>query len=356
MIYDIAVIGLGPAGSTVARLLGEKYRVAVIDRKSLQDPEGKTKCCGGLLADDAQKALAKFGFTLPKDILVNPQVFAVRTMDLELKTERYYQRFYMNMNRYAFDAWLCSLIPESVDLFDNALCTNIFSKDENFQIDFRQHDEKKTIYAHQIIGADGAGSIVRKQFFSHKKIRKYVSIQEWFDVKEQDPFYAAIFDRQTTNSYSWALCKDGSFLLGSALPPIDTVMRFKRLKEKLQERGFILEKPLKREGCYVNFLSSPKEIYTGDGNVFLIGEAAGMISPSSLEGISYAIDSAYILAEVLLKSNQRVAERYHRASGGLRRKLWVKIVKAPFLNEPILRHPIMLSGIDSIKMITPTRK
>jgi flavin-dependent dehydrogenase len=43
----------------------------------------------------------------------------------------------------------------------------------------------------------------------------------------------------------------------------------------------------------VNSPKSIREIECGKENIFLIGEAAGFISPSSLEGISYAMDSAF---------------------------------------------------------------
>ncbi|HPV99705.1 MAG TPA: colicin M resistance protein CbrA, partial [Oscillospiraceae bacterium] len=117
-IYDFAIIGLGPAGATAARLLDPKFRVAAIDKKSRAGREGFQKPCGGLLAPDAQKALSKFGLTLPKEILVDPQIFAVKTTDTKQKLLQYYQRFYINMDRHQFDLWLISLIPDSVDLFD----------------------------------------------------------------------------------------------------------------------------------------------------------------------------------------------------------------------------------------------
>ena len=42
------------------------------------------KPCGGLISGDAQKALASFDMTLPKDVLVDPQIFAVKTIDLRI--------------------------------------------------------------------------------------------------------------------------------------------------------------------------------------------------------------------------------------------------------------------------------
>ena len=34
-MYDIAIIGLGPAGSTIARLLDKRFRVIAIDKKTI---------------------------------------------------------------------------------------------------------------------------------------------------------------------------------------------------------------------------------------------------------------------------------------------------------------------------------
>ena len=69
-MYDIAIIGLGPAGAMLARLLDSSFSVVVIDKKAT-DGTGFHKPCGGLLAQDAQKALSRFDLTLPKDVLVH---------------------------------------------------------------------------------------------------------------------------------------------------------------------------------------------------------------------------------------------------------------------------------------------
>lgn len=54
-MYDVAIVGLGPAGATLARLLDSSLSVAAIDRKSSEDNSPR-KPCGGLLAPDAQRS------------------------------------------------------------------------------------------------------------------------------------------------------------------------------------------------------------------------------------------------------------------------------------------------------------
>ncbi|MEL7657249.1 MAG: FAD-dependent monooxygenase, partial [Bacillota bacterium] len=61
-MYDVLIIGAGPAGSSLARLIGDKYKVLLIDKRDLanENPHNLArKCCGGLLAPDAQKMIAK---------------------------------------------------------------------------------------------------------------------------------------------------------------------------------------------------------------------------------------------------------------------------------------------------------
>ena len=113
MQYDAAIIGAGPAGATFARRLAQQSPELKILLLDAQD-EGHKKPCGGLLAPDAQKTLAHFDLVLPKSVLADPQIFAVETMDLRTRRVRYYQRYYLNMDRYAFDRWLVSLVPPTV--------------------------------------------------------------------------------------------------------------------------------------------------------------------------------------------------------------------------------------------------
>jgi len=88
----------------------------------------------------------------------------------------------------------------------------------------------------------------------------------------------------------------------------------------------------------------------GDKNAFLIGEAAGFISPSSLEGISYAIGSGYLLSQCFNKSQDNPYWAYRKGTRKIRLKLLSKYIKHPF----ILRKAVMKSGVAAIKLITPS--
>ncbi len=352
-MYDIAIIGSGPAGANLARLIGDKYKVLLLDKRDFynESPINRpVKCCGGLLAPDAQKMIAKLGLGIPKDVLVTPQLFAVRAVDLTKNLERLYQRFYFNIDRGRFDRWLVSLIPPNVDKRFNALFRDFSETSDGYEIKYLYEKKEISAKARIVVGADGAFSAVRKHICGDTNTPKtYIAIQERFECADYIPYFTAIFDEQITDFYSWIIPKENYLFLGSALAPGESAwQKFDMLKTKLAEIGFNFNGKVKTEGAYIYRPKRISQFFAGKDNVALIGEAAGAISPSSAEGISYALKSSLYLAASLENGTESFLERYKKMSRDILTNLFLKNIKSPAIYNPALRYFIIRSGLQSI--------
>ena len=349
-VFDCLVLGLGPAGSSFLRLAPPSLRLA-----ALSAPPGPLgKPCGGLLSPDAQAQLARQGLNLPKELLVSPQIFAVHTLDLGSGRSRHYQRSYVNMDRARFDAWLLSLVPERVQRFQGRAQQIRRLENGLFQVEYRNaRAEKGLLWARRLVGADGAASLTRHALFPNRLARGFLSIQQWFPWQQQSPFYACIFDAQTSPACSWAVSKDGMLLFGGAFPQADGRKRFEQQKQKLLQYGWDLRHAQHTQACRVLCPKTPMDFCLGGGDAYLLGEAAGFISPSSLEGISWALRSAEALARAFSQADP--LDAYARATQGLRLELLAKRGKRPFMYHPLLRDLVLRSGLSSLSLLENPR-
>lgn len=345
-VFDLIIVGSGPAGSILAYLLGQSgLSVCVTDRRSFNGGNPAfTKACGGLLAPDAQRALARLSFSLPADILASPQIFAVKTIDLETGLHRFYQRCYLNMNREKFDAYLASLSDNTAVKYYGR-CVHSITYDKLYRITL---SDGTILESRMLAGADGAASVTAKALGLCPDVKKYVCIQQLFEAPEDQQLYSAVFDRRLTDYSGWTFVKDGVSYVGAAFSPdCRAHKKLDSMIEDLEAYGYRFGKPIRREGAMLNRPLRPIAApVSRDGSAALIGEAAGFVSPSSAEGISFAVNSA-VAAYQSLKSRGDFSG-YAAASAEIRRKLFLKNFKLPFMYNRFLRTAVLKSGISAI--------
>lgn len=348
-MYDIVIVGAGPAGSTLARLLPKGKKVLIIDKRNLhgEDPKHE-KACGGLISPDAQRLLAKFDIGLDKDVLVNPQIFAVKVIDNDNKIDRFYQRNYINIDREKFDRFLVKRIPSTIDKmfgvkFNN--CTKILDK---FKFEYFENNELKSIETKIIVGADGGNSQLRKSLYPNDGINKYISIQKWYKQTTPVNHYTAIFDKKISDYYQWSISKGDYLVLGAALNTKDDNphKRFNDLEKLMQKKGYDLSTPEKTEGSFILRPKKLRDVKPGKDNIFLIGEAAGLISPSSAEGYSYAMKSAMYLAKAFESNN--TLKSYKKQLIKLKINLLYKYLKLPAMYNKLMRNIILRTNLMTI--------
>jgi flavin-dependent dehydrogenase len=352
-MYDVAIIGGGPAGATLARLIGDRYKVLLVEKRQLPDWSenfSSIKCCGGLLAPDAQMMLSKLGLGLPRSVLEEPQLFVVKSIDIPQRLERYYQRHYINMNRKKFDSWLLSLVPDSVDIRTHCRLQSYTPQNNGFKLSLVHQKRTFVEKTRILIGADGAKSKIRMQSAPRQLYpQKYVAIQEWVERQNDFPYFTSIFDRNITDYYCWTIPKGNHLLIGAALPyKRKAAERFALLKATLSSSGMKFGKTVFREGTLILRPVKQSQLFAAGQGVALLGEAAGWISPSSAEGLSYAFKSALMLADALRSTPDGFEKRYQEITRKLRKNIFLKNLKSIFIFNPVLRKMIMNVGIQSI--------
>lgn len=392
-IWDYIVIGSGPAGSVFCAKAAESLRILRLDGSFRGE-----KPCGGLLAPQAAEEIARLGWTMPTKVLADPQIFAVRTIDLQAEVEQSYPRSYLNMRRPAFDAWLRGLAGKGVTTV-RARAIGLRQEADGWTVEFRCPDGSLgTARGRAVVGADGAGSLVRRTVAPGRDILRYTAIQQWFPAEGAAALYACVFHRPTSESCSWIFTKDGQIAFGGAFAPQGARENFEAQKRLLRERyGFPLAQALRTEACAVYRPRRRRDLYMGRAGAYLLGEAAGLISPSSFEGISYALKSGAALADAANAAANAAAMRregdvvqdvdgmaetaqerkvarpdaegrlqmhveveaadaaaqvfaaYRRATAGLRREVLRRRAKRPFMYWPWLRRLVMKSGVQALR-------
>ena len=226
--YSVIIVGAGPAGSNLARRIdSEKYDVLLIDGAKQKGP----KVCGGLISPDAQDLLAGYDISLPNEVLASPQLFSVKTIDLELEDIQYYRRNYLNVDREKFDRFLLDMVPDTLDVV-SAACKRIEKYGDGYELTLRTEGGEERVRCDYLVGADGANSIVRRSLFPKMKIQRYTAIQQWFAARESNPFYSCVFDNETSPSCSWIFFKDGKLVFGGAFSMEHSREAFEKQKEE----------------------------------------------------------------------------------------------------------------------------
>ena len=288
--YDTIVVGAGPAGIMAALHAADRGSVLVIDASSLP----RDKSCGGMLHELSIEALAPYG-QIPESIVASPRHVHFRYVDWDRGIRKPTTLPFLNVDRAGFDDWLVSLLPDTVEVVGSCTLVGFRQDAGGVDVDCRVADGVVTLHCANLIGADGARSAVRRGL-GVGATSTYVTLQDYVKLDgEIEPFFDCIYARRLGDSfgYGYVVPKNGHALVGSVFYPKTKRPWEKadRLLEVLRAAMPQLGESTKREACAALYLRANADVLPGAGRVLLAGEAGGFMSPSSGEGISYALRS-----------------------------------------------------------------
>lgn len=321
--YDIVIVGVGPGGCSAAHYIPSNYSVLLIDEVSLP----RNKACGGVLVEASIDFLKSL--KIPDYIFEVPKELHTDYVDLNNKVVKHQEKGFYNVNRERFDYWLLSLAEDrhNVKIVEKTkLIDFYFTKDKEYVVlILRSNSDLKVIVTKYLLSAEGALSTTRNKLTSHK-VPYYIAIQQFMSNKKMQHM-VFLYDNEITDFYSWIIPKGKKVLVGSALKPEKARQRFNLLKEKLSKSHNFSENGT-ISSALISRPSSPSHFFLGKGNILVIGESAGLISPSSGEGISFALRSGKFAAMAIEKNPSKALREYKEFCKPLIERIKQKFVKS----------------------------
>ncbi|MDD2736788.1 MAG: NAD(P)/FAD-dependent oxidoreductase [Desulfuromonadaceae bacterium] len=312
--YDIVIVGSGPAGASAARaFIGSGLDVVIIEKCSLK----RDKMCSGVILPSARKYLSENYNEIPEHVFTEPRAIkgsrCVSTNDLQacvttcpaldLGEALPNQEHGFNVDRSEFDYWLCK--ESGALLVDN--CLFVDCKHDGRDISVRVNHEGKyhEIITKILIGADGPISRVRRSLSPEldKTLNWIALYEEHYEATiDLEPGWQYwILDPVTFGSFTH---KDKVIHLNATASRAETAKKtLYRFVTFLQERyGLKINKTTMTRGIVMNDMPYRENYFLGNGNILLVGEAAGFVR--ALDGITGALVSGKAAGESALKSLQ----------------------------------------------------
>ena len=299
---DVAIIGAGPAGSTLAALLASRgVRVALYDR----DKFPRDKLCGEFLSYDALPILDAMGVLSAIDNAHAPRitrcrVVGARTYEFELPhTARGVSRLFLD------DLLLRTAARNGAMVRDGVTVTRV-----------------EELNARVVVGAWGRWGRFDQQLdraFVRDRSHRNFGFKRHFTGPTADCIDLYSFDRGYlgVNAVEGEITNICGLVHASRLAGhkgrwdsfVDTI----RNEEPRLDRLFSRYQPAQE-----NYLSSEPVIFRArsavEGGVFMIGDASGVIDPLTGNGMAMAVQSALLVAPIILRALEgaSVEDEYRR--------------------------------------------
>ena len=283
-IWDVAVIGAGPAGAMAAHAAASQgKRVVILERFRL--PRYKT-CAGGLIGASMRALPA--GFTPPVQVAATTFTFSLRGRPGKTRAAKV--PLINLVRRDEFDASLIeAAVAAGAVVCDDTIVTRLTASDDVMCVTTRNRGD---VRARAVVGADGSAGrsaayvgVVLEQVDLGLEVELVTPGDQARDWANR-----VLVDWGTIpGGYAWVFPKGDTLSVGVIAERGDPERTRAYLRDFLAHLDLDKQEVLVSSGHLARCRAQDSPLYRG--RVLVAGDAAGLLEPWTREGISFALRS-----------------------------------------------------------------
>jgi len=315
-LYDVVVIGGGPAGSYVAyKLAGMGYGVMVLEQK---EKPGEKVCCTGIIGRECVNSFAV------DDSVILRQANSARLFSPSGKLLRFWRektQAYI-IDRAVFDYTMASRAQDKgAEYVLNSLVTDIEVGNDRVSLDVVRQGERLSFEARVVVIASGFGSTLAERLGCGKVSDFVIGAQSEVETNGVGEIELYFGQKVAPGFFAWLAPTSPHRALVGLLTHHNPGLYLKTLMSSLMVQGKIFS--AEAEVRYGGIMLKPLARSYSE-RCIVVGNAAGQVKPTTGGGIYYALLGADIAANTLhqaLKCDDLSARNLASYQRGWKRKL-----------------------------------